>query len=88
MESEMGGRLTSIEARMVGVEGRLTTISAGQNSHALALMRISDKLVDHDGRFGGLEDRLTRIEAKLDTMDARYDAIDKSLAAIAAKLPP
>lgn len=73
LESEAGHRLTAIEARMGGVEGRLSTIAAGQNSHERAIMRIADTQADHTAR-------LTRIEAKL-------DAIEAALAAIAAKLP-
>jgi TolA-binding protein len=87
LESEAGHRLGAIEARMGGVEGRLTTIAAGQNSHELAIMRIANTQADHTAR-------LTRIEATLATMDGRIDdlaqsqqRIEQALAAIAARLP-
>jgi hypothetical protein len=64
-ESETGHRLTAIEARMVGVEGRLTTIGAGQSSHELAIMRVADTQADHTARLTRIEATLARIEAKL-----------------------
>jgi hypothetical protein len=74
LESEAGHRLTSIEARMVGVEGRLSTLAAGQSAHTIALMRIADTQSDHTARF--------------DAMDKRFDAIEATLAAILTRLPP
>jgi hypothetical protein len=64
-ESEAGQRLTAIEARMGGVEGRLTTIGAGQSSHELAIMRIAVTQADHTARLTRIEATLARIEAKL-----------------------
>jgi hypothetical protein len=73
LESEVGHRLTSIEARMVGVEGRLTTLAAGQSAHELSLMRIADTQSEHTARF--------------DAIDKRFDAIDQALTDILGKLP-
>ncbi len=73
LETEAGLRLTSIEARMVAVEGRLASLYVGQGSHAVALMRIADIQSEHTGRFDGI--------------DQRFDAIEKTLAAILAKIP-
>ena len=72
LESEVGQRLTSIEARMVGVEGRLTTLAAGQSAHELSLMRIADTQSEHTARF--------------DAIDKRLDAIDQALTDILGKL--
>jgi hypothetical protein len=73
LESEAGHRLTSIEARLVGVEGRLSALSAGQSAHTLSLMRIADTQSEHTARFDGI--------------DKRFDGIEQTLANILAKLP-
>jgi len=73
LESETGNRLTSIEARLVAVEGRLSALAAGQNAHELSLMRIADTQSEHTAQFEKINDRL--------------DKIDQSLANILAKLP-
>jgi hypothetical protein len=65
LESEAGHRLTSIEARMVGVEARLSALSAGQSAHTLALMRIADTQSEHTARFDAIERTLAAILAKL-----------------------
>jgi len=70
--SEADHRLTSIEARLVGVEGRLSALSAGQNAHTLSLMRIADVQSMHTARF--------------DRIDTRLDGIKLTLANITAKL--
>jgi len=80
LETEAGLRLTSIEARMVAVEGRLTSLYAGQGSHTVVLMRIADIQSEHTGRFDGIDQRFGEI-------DQRFDAIEKTLAAILAKMP-
>ncbi len=80
LESEAGHRLTSIEARLVAVEGRLSALAAGQNAHELSLMRIADTQSEHTARFDGIDKRL-------DGIDRRLDGIEKSLANILAKLP-
>jgi hypothetical protein len=73
LETEAGLRLTSIEARMVGVEGRLSALFAGQGDHTVAMMRISDTQSEHTARLAGMEGRL--------------DGIEQLLSAILAKLP-
>jgi hypothetical protein len=65
LETEAGLRLTSIEARLVAVEGRLTGLAAGQNSHNLALMRIADTQSEHTARFDKIDQTLKDILAKL-----------------------
>ena len=80
LESEVGHRLTSIEARMVGVEGRLTTLAAGQSVHELSLMRIADTQSEHTARFDAIDKRF-------DAIDKRFDAIDQALTDILGKLP-
>ena len=79
LETEAGLRLTSIEARMVGVEGRLSSLYAGQGAHTLTLMRIADTQTEHTARFDGIDKRLDRI-------DERLDGVEQTLAAILAKL--
>jgi len=87
LESEAGHRLTSIEARLVAVEGRLTGLAAEQKSHALALMRIADIQSEHTARFDVLDKRLEAHTARFDVIDKRFDGIEQTLAAILAKLP-
>ena len=73
LETDLGARLTAIEGRMAGY-------MAGLNSLERGILRITDRLLDHDGRFDAIEKRLR-------DHDARFDAIDATLAAILAKLP-
>ncbi len=73
LETEAGLRLTSIEARLVGVEGRLSSLYAAQGSHTLSLMRIADTQSEHTARFNGI--------------DQRFDGIEQTLLKILAKLP-
>jgi hypothetical protein len=73
LESEAGHRLTSIEARLVGVEGRLSVLSAGQIDRTLTLRQIADTQLEHTARFDGI--------------DKRFDGIEQALANILAKLP-
>jgi hypothetical protein len=87
LESEAGHRLTSIEARMVGVEGRLSALSAGQSAHSLALMRIADTQSEHTARFDGIDKRFDGIDKRFDGIDKRFDGIEHTLADILAKLP-
>ena len=63
---------------MVGVEGRLTTLAAGQSAHEM--MRIADTQSEHTARFDAM-DKL------LDGMDKRFDAIDQALTDILRSLP-
>lgn len=71
LESEMGGRVTSIEARITSVEGRLSSIAAGQQGHSLAIMRIADTQADHTARLTRIEAMLGGIEASLESISAR-----------------
>jgi tetrahydromethanopterin S-methyltransferase subunit G len=94
LETEAGLRLTSIEARMVGVEGRLSSLYAGQGTHTVALMRLADTQSDHTARFDKIDQRLDHIDRRLDhidqrlhQIDTRFDKIEQTLAAILAKLP-
>jgi hypothetical protein len=73
LRSEHGGRLDSIEARMLGVEGRLTALSAGQDSLHRAVLRIADRQIEHAATLAEHTASLARIET--------------TLAAILAKLP-
>jgi hypothetical protein len=86
-ESEVGHRLTSIEARMVGVEGRLTALAAGQSVHELSLMRIADTQSEHTARFDAIDQRFDATDKRLDAIDKRFDAIDRALTNILGKLP-
>jgi hypothetical protein len=72
LETELGHRMTALEARFSGLEGRIPAIAAGINSHELGLLKVTDMLLDHDGRF--------------DAIDRRLDGIEATLAAILAKL--
>jgi hypothetical protein len=74
LESEASHRLTSIEARMVGVEGRLSALAAGQGAHTMALMQIADTQTEHSARF--------------DAIDKRFDGIEQTLAVILTKMSP
>ena len=65
LETEAGLRLTSIEARMVGVEGRLSSLYAGQGANTLTLMRIADTQTEHTARLDRIEQTLAAILAKL-----------------------
>jgi hypothetical protein len=89
LESEAGHRLTAIEARMGGVEGRLTTIAAGQNSHELSIMRIADTQADHTARLTRIEAKLYAIEATLATLPTMesQQRIEQALADLTARLP-
>jgi hypothetical protein len=89
LESETGQRLSAIEARMVAVEGRLTVITAGQNSLDRAVLRIADMLVDHGGRLDRIDGRLDAIEATLATLPTMesQQRIERALADLAARLP-
>ena len=80
LESEVGHRLTSIEARMVGVEGRLTTGCRRESAHELSLMRIADTQSEHTARFDAIDKRF-------DAIDKRLGAIDQALTDILGKLP-
>ena len=80
LESEAGHRLTSIEARLVGVEARLSLLSAGQSANTVSLMRIADTQSEHTARFEG-------IDTRFDGIDKRLDGIEQTLANILAKLP-
>jgi hypothetical protein len=64
--------MTALEARFSGLEGRIPAIAAGLNNHELGILRVNEKLLDHDGRF--------------DATDRRLDGIEATLAAILAKL--
>ena len=80
LEAEFSPRMTTLEARFSGLEARIPAMAAGLNSLAMDVLRINDKMLDHDGRFDAIEKRLR-------DHDARFDAIDATLAAILAKLP-
>jgi hypothetical protein len=65
LKSDVGNRLTALEARFTGLEGRftslegrVTTLAAGQDSLHRAVLRIADGL-------DGIEARLTDIAARL-----------------------
>jgi hypothetical protein len=60
-DSEFGGRLSSIEARLTGVETRLSAIAAMQHSHELALMRVTDTLAGHTASLTRIETALKRL---------------------------
>ena len=79
LETELSPRMSSLEARFSGLEGRIPAIAAGLNSLELGLLKVNDKLLDHDGRFDAIEKRLT-------DHDARFDAIEALLREIVAKL--
>jgi hypothetical protein len=87
LQSEAGHRLTAIEARMGGVEGRLSTISAGQNSRERAIMRIADTQADHTAHLTRIEAKLDSIEAAMDDLGQAQQRIEQALAAISARLP-
>ena len=80
LESEAGHRLTSIEARLVGVEARLSLLSAGQSANTVSLMRIADTQSEHTAKFD-------EIGKQFDGIGKRLDGIKQSLAAILEKLP-
>jgi hypothetical protein len=65
LRSDVGNRLTAMEARFSGLEGRftalegrVTTLAAGQDSLHRAVLRIADRL-------DGIEARLTDISTRL-----------------------
>jgi hypothetical protein len=66
LESEVGHRLTAMEARLGAIEGRITNLAAGQSSHELAIMRIADTQADHTARLARIEVLLTDIARKLE----------------------
>jgi septal ring factor EnvC (AmiA/AmiB activator) len=74
LESEAGNRLTTIEARLTGIEGRIANIAAGQHSHELAIMRLADTQADHTARLARIEATVTRIEALLADIARRLPA--------------
>ena len=80
IETDFGHRFNALEVRFTGLEGRITTLGAGQNSLQRAVLRIADTLVDHGGR-------LDRIDGRLDAVEATLDAIAATLASISARLP-
>jgi chromosome segregation ATPase len=71
LESEVGGRLTSVEARLGGIEGRMSNLFAGQASHERAIMRIAEIQAGHTVLLNEHTDRLTRIEGRLDGIEGR-----------------
>src|SRR4051794_16141799 len=69
LETEIGGRIAGLESRFTALEGRIPALAAGLNSLERAVLKLNDKLLDHDARFDALEasqadhsTRLTRIE--------------------------
>jgi hypothetical protein len=66
LESEVGHRLTAMEARLGAIEARLTNLAAGQSSHELAIMRVADTQADHTARLARIEVLVTDIARKLD----------------------
>jgi len=87
LESEAGHRLTSIEARLVGVEARLSSLYAGQGANTMSLMRIADTQSEHTARLDGIDKRFDGIDKRLDGIDKRFDGIEQTLSSILAKLP-
>ena len=71
--------MTALEARFSGLEAPIPAMAAGLNSLALDVLKVNDRLLDHDGRFDTLEKRLLN-------HDGRFNAIDATLAAILTKL--
>ncbi len=93
LETEAGLRLSSIEARMVGVEGRLSSLYAGQGTHTVALMRLADTQSDHTARFDRIDTHLDqvdqhlgKIDQRFDQNDQRFDKIDRHLSKIGQRL--
>ncbi len=78
--TEAGLRLAAIEARLVGVEGRLSSMYNVQSSQTLALMRMADIQSEHTAT-------LAEHTAILTEHTARFDKIDQTLAQILARLP-
>ena len=86
LESEAGHRLTSVEARLVGIEGRISALSAGQGAHTMSLMRVADVQSEHTARFDGIDKHLNEIDERFNGIDKRFAGIETTLASILAKL--
>ncbi len=63
LETDLGARLTAIEGRMGGY-------MAGLNSLERGILRITDRLLDHDGRFDAIEKRFDGLDAALAKLGA------------------
>lgn len=74
LESEAGGRLTMIEARLGGIESRLANLSAGQASHERAIMRMAEIQAEHTMRLTRMEAQISRIETVLTDIARKLDA--------------
>jgi hypothetical protein len=66
LKSDMGNRLTALEARFTALEGRfaslegrVTTLAAEQDSLHRAVLRVADLLDGVDGRLVDIATRLT-----------------------------
>lgn len=92
--AELSPRMTALEARFSGLEARIPAMAAGLNSLALDVLKVNDKLLDHDGSFDTIEKRLLDHDGRFDTIERRLDdhtarlaRIETTLNAILEKLP-
>jgi len=78
---------TDLSTRLTAIEGRMAGYMAGLNSLERGILRITDRLYDHDARFDTIERKLADHDGRFDAIERKLADIDATLAAILAKLP-